>query len=262
MRHGRSFVFALMAVMLQALAAHAQVGKNDFVLILVSGDATACTQWGYSGSATIYSSVPNGNQPTFPFVKVVENVRVERRSAKALSCGQNDYMAKGHIPPGVYALFYRRFDTSNPPLPAPGRHRLGLQDMPCNIPGKCTQTLASPDGTVRTALQFHVTANDLATFDDSISEGCITMRQAQWNTLFPPAFTTPATSPLVAFDPASAAHAGSGRVLVFVTDVTDNAVQQAQLSMFAALRTVAISPQVFESGAALKTLSQNWRKAK
>jgi hypothetical protein len=254
-------LFAFMAATIEPAAA--QVQKNDFVIMLVTGNAVACTEWGFSGEAAIYAAAPVNNQPSLPYVKVIEKVPVERRSArKVVTCGLADYGTNGHIPPGVYAMFYRRFDTTNPPLPEPGRHRLGLQEVPCNTPGACNGNLSTPTGVVRTGLQFHVTANDTSAFDPSISEGCITMRQAQWNLLFPKAFTTAATSPLVAFNTTTDKHAGSGRVLVFVTDVTDPKVQKAQVAFFDLIRQTGFAPLAFEDGTALKSLSTSWRSQK
>ena len=84
LKYYRSSVAAAIFVAGLAAPAAAQPGKNDFVLILVTGNAVACTQWGFSGNASMYMAAPQNNQPVVPFVKVVENVSIDRLEATIL----------------------------------------------------------------------------------------------------------------------------------------------------------------------------------
>ena len=213
-------------------------------------------------TANIYS--PNGGNATslpFYFTKVIENIPLERRSAKSVSpiVDENeikyDYSQKANIPPGVFALHHHRLDyTLCQNLETNVRHRLGLSDHPCFEQNKnkyhnisdCCNNLSTPweccqgnncyssncdevikfkEGDIehtRCFIQFHVAYNNLNEYRLDTNEGCIVLNETNFSALFPFSFLELPTSPLIRHNSYGIQPEQKGRVLVFITDLTYN----------------------------------------
>ena len=216
--------------------------KNDHIIILVSGFTNQNRQFGYSGKASTFRSTgtTSTGKLRFSVVPGADNIDVERNSATDPD-NKNNYGTNGYIPPGIYFLHYHRLDVgtggttnSNAPCHNTGRirHRLGLSDRPCTESIRVTMG----DSTVsREALQFHVAYNDLTCYRANVSEGCITLTNANFLKLFPESFFEVANSPLNSCQNLpnhTNAYTGDGRILVFVTDATNTNTQNAQIQTF------------------------------
>jgi hypothetical protein len=200
--------------------------RDDFVLVLVTGEPLQSTLAGYSGKGSLYvaNGTTTGNRLTFGGVSGAQGVNLERRSGTDVT-NRGNYGTSAYIPPGVYFLHYHRLDPTHG-----GRPRLGLSDARC---GEVIGRRAGGAPVDRLNLQFHIAYNDLAEFEPNVSEGCVTLRRAEFGQLFPASFFG-ADSPLpgCTSHTTPAAFAGAGRILVFVTDASDAAVHQRQLALF------------------------------
>lgn len=241
---------------------------TDYIIVLVDGRTNQSSMFGYGGTASLYRAPGPMNTPANPtlltFSPVSENVNVERRSARNIQASPNDYGALGHVPPGVYGLFYRRLDPTHG-----GRHRIGLSDRLCNPAfndcGACSVVKVSVGGTdvQRLGLQFHIAYNDLNTYDPDVSEGCITLTRANWETLFTPDFTDPNTSPLYGCRPDGRNYNGMGRVMTFITDAADTQGKQArQKALFQKWLTLSLNDKHFrDSSREWADLRKEWTNA-
>lgn len=231
--------------------------KNDVVLVLVTGQPLQSTPAGYSGQGSLY--VANGTSSAgklaFAGVASAQSVNLERRSGTDVT-NHGNYGTGSYIPPGVYFLHYHRFDPTHG-----GRPRLGLSDARC---GEVIGRRAGGAPVDRRNLQFHIAFNDLAEIEPDVSEGCVTLRRAEFGTHFPSTFFG-ADSPL----PACASHttptpySGAGNILVFVTDARDAAIHQRQLRFFQSLvrgdAGAGVTGASFVSGSAeLGALRNRW----
>jgi hypothetical protein len=231
--------------------------KNDFVLVLVTGRPMQSTLAGYSGEGSLY--VANGTSTTgklaFAGVPGAQSVKLERRSGTDIE-NRGNYGTGAYVPPGVYFLHYHRFDGTHG-----GRPRLGLSDARC---GEVIGRRAGGAPVNRNNLQFHIAYNDLAEINPDVSEGCVTLRRAEFGALFPGTFFG-ADSPL----PGCASHttptpySGAGNILVFITDATDAAIHQRQLTLFQDMvrggAEAGLTSASFTSGSAeLAALRNRW----
>jgi hypothetical protein len=228
---------------------------QDQLLILVEGNTLSTSAFGFSGKATLYQSTATNVDGTISFTPVTAatQVDVERNSAKDFTNFGN-YGTNGFIPPGIYFLHYHRLDTSLGNV----RHRLGLSDAP----GEETILSTAPSPPVtRTALQFHVAFNDLEAFNEHVSEGCITLTEANFWKLFPPALFDSALSPLApgSSDSNPLGLAGStSNILVFVTDVLTPGKQDQQLQLFQQIKG-QLKPTDFANGPTLSAFRVQWK---
>lgn len=202
---------------------------SDNLIILVTGFPNSTSMFGYSGKASLFRSTGTSASGAIQFSPVAgaQDVDCERNSAADFT-NKSNYGTKGFIPPGIYFMHYHRLDTS---IGLP-RNRLGLSDAP----GEETIQSTVPSPPVqRIALQFHRAFNNLAEFNAHVSEGCITLNQANFSRLFPDAIFDPAQSPLApgAADANPVHLAGSNaNILVFITDALSNGKQASQVSLF------------------------------
>src|SRR5579871_1196216 len=215
----------LAAATLLAPMVHAQsFSTSDKLLILVKGNVATTSQFGYSGKASLYQATGSNADGTIQFSPVsgAQDVPVERNSTADFTNFSN-YGTGGFIPPGVYFLHYHRIDLS-----ISIRHRLGLSDQP-----GAETIFSGPANVQRTALQFHIAFNNLAEFNQHVSEGCITLKTENFSRLYPDALFDNSQSPLAAgsADANELQLQGStSNVLVFVTDVLSPGAQDQQLT--------------------------------
>ena len=221
-----AFIASLQAVSGLELSA-SDFAQDDCIVILVSGDPAVSTPWGLSGRASLHRATQTTVKGKLGFSPVdgATNITCERRSARKVD-NPFDYSENGQIPPGIYFVSYHRLDDDAK------RHRLSIGDE-LNSVNIITGT---GDAKVkRVGIQFHQAANDLARYTPRLSEGCIIFTGANFSKLFPGNFLDPATSPLHASTEnreSAKAFVGKGRVLVFVTDVTDAERNEYQLKVF------------------------------
>jgi hypothetical protein len=207
----------------------ATFSKNDYIAILVTGFANESRKFGYSGKASMYKATgtSRAGKLTFSAVPNAQNVDCERNSAKD-PLNKNDYGPGGYIPPGIYFLHYHRYHITTDQK----RHRLGLSDR------KCGETIGvRVNGLLvnRTVIQFHVAHNDLSQFLNDVSEGCITFSQDNFDRLFQNSFfdsNSPLNTCIGHTIPSIFSFTGNGNILVFVTDPTNEQVQNNQVSLF------------------------------
>lgn len=231
--------------------------RDDHVLVLVTGEPLQSTLAGYSGKGSLY--VATGTTPAgrlaFSGVPGAQNVSLERRSGADVT-NKGEYGKSAYIPPGIYFLHYHRFDPSHG-----GRPRLGLSDA------RCDERINARSGgapVTRSGVQFHIAYNNLAEMEPDVSEGCVTLRRAEFGTLFPtPFFGAESPLPACGGHTTPTAYGGAGKILVFVTDASDLAIHQRQVAMFQALLTgsssAGVTPSVFVSGSAeLRGLRDRW----
>lgn len=205
----------------------ATFGRDEHIVILVTGDALQSKPFGFSGSGSLYraSGTSTAGRLTFTLVQGAQNISLERRSGVDMT-NRNNYGTNAYIPPGIYFLHYHRFDSSS----HQARHRLGLSDRKC---GESITFQIGNQSVNRSELQFHVAFNDLEDFHPTVSKGCITLTTQNFFTLFPDNFFAD-DSPL----PSCATHQplssynGQGNILVFVTDVTNTDIQNNQIQIF------------------------------
>jgi hypothetical protein len=231
--------------------------KSDKLLIIVKGNVASTSLFGFSGQATLYQSTGTNADGTIQFslVSGASNVSVERNSATDFTNFSN-YGTKGFVPPGIYFLHYHKLDTSISTI----RHRLGLSDDPGGE--IILSTIPSPS-VERTFLQFHIAFNNLAEYNQHVSEGCITLTAANFGQLFPDALFDGSQSPLApgSADPNPVNLQGStSSVLVFITDVLTPGVQDQQLTLFDQTRS-QLKPSDFDTGSSsqLPALRVLWK---
>jgi hypothetical protein len=216
--------------------------KSDKLLIIVKGNVASTSLFGFSGQATLYQSTGTNADGTIQFslVSGASNVSVERNSATDFTNFSN-YGTKGFVPPGIYFLHYHSDD--------PGGEII-------------LSTIPSPS-VERTFLQFHIAFNNLAEYNQHVSEGCITLTAANFGQLFPDALFDGSQSPLApgSADPNPVNLQGStSSVLVFITDVLTPGVQDQQLTLFDQTRS-QLKPSDFDTGSSsqLPALRVLWK---
>jgi hypothetical protein len=242
--------------MMVAAAALPAFRRDDHIIILVSGNALQSAPFGYSGAGSMYQASGSSafSRYTFSVVSGASDVPLERRSAKDIT-NRGDYGTNAYIPPGVYFLHYHKFDTSHNLQ----RRRLGLGD------NKCSEDIAArPNGApvTRQFIQFHVAYNNLNEFSPGVSQGCLTLTQAQFDILFPTGFFGTG-SPLADCpqDGDDDQMSGNGDILVFVTDASNDALQTRQLTLFKAIvrgDSGGLSSAHFAPGSELALLRSRW----
>lgn len=241
----RSVLGVIVATLFFADSVVAQsFSPTDKLLVLVTGTPLSTTMFGYSGQASLFQSTGMNADGTIVFSPVpgAQAVSVERNSATDFT-NKGNYGTNGFIPPGIYFLHYHRLDTKISTI----RHRLGLSDSPG---GETILSTKPTPPVTRTALQFHVAFNNLSDFKANVSEGCITLTQANFGKLFPDAVFDKAQSPLAPgnSDPNTLGLTGStSNVLVFVTDVLSSGKQDQQTALFDQIRK-QLTPSDFGSG--------------
>jgi hypothetical protein len=231
--------------------------KDDFIVVLVTGQPLQSTIAGYSGQGSLFvgSGTSTAGKITFTGVPGAQSVNLERRSGTDVT-NRGNYGTGAYVPPGIYFLHYHRFDPTHG-----GRPRLGLGDA------RCGEVIAKRTGGApldREHVQFHIAFNDLAEITPKVSEGCVTLRRAEFESLFPASFFS-ADSPLpgCSGDPTPTPYSGAGRILVFITDATDAGIHGRQVAFFRSLirgeASGGVTAANFVSGSAeLQSLRTRW----
>lgn len=176
------------------------------------------------------------------------------------------YGPSAHLGPGIYFLSYARLQGD--------RHRLGLSDGKCGRAGRCSNEVLAPGGQRRYGVQIHAMFDDKEGFHEELSEGCLTTYRKHFARIFPDSFTSSATSPLFwngtrhPKDPEQAKadedrglkFAGSGNVLVFVTDPLTPGWNRQSESFRRWQLEGRLSANVFAEGTALDLLRADWHR--
>jgi hypothetical protein len=201
--------------------------KDDSILILVTGFANQSRQFGYSGKSSLYKAVGNSTSHQLRFLPVTNSQNVEcERNSTVDPLNKRNYGKDGYIPPGIYFLHYHRFHIT----PSQRRHRLTLSDHKC---AENIQVKIGNDTIQRVGIQLHVAHTNMEMFKEDVSEGCITFSEENFFKLLPQTFFIE-DSPLntCANHTLPTRYSGNGNILVFVTDPTDEILQNNQIKIF------------------------------